>query len=50
MDTLSIDDTENDVFADDVSDEALETAAGSGNQVTHAACTGIWSTFCNAAG
>jgi len=49
MDTLSIEDTGNDAFADDVSDDALEIAAG--NDVaggTSAACTAtlIWSTFC----
>jgi hypothetical protein len=48
MDTPSVEDTENDVFADDVSDEELEIAAGSGSQVTLAACTGVWSTFCPA--
>jgi hypothetical protein len=51
MDTLRIERTENDVFADDVSDDALEIAACSGNDVavgTSAACTStlIWSTFC----
>jgi hypothetical protein len=48
MDTPSIEDIENSVLADDVSDEALEIAAGSGSQVTLAACTGVWSTFCPA--
>jgi hypothetical protein len=51
MDTLSIEDTETDMLADDVNDEALEIAACSGNGVavgTSAACTStlIWSTFC----
>jgi hypothetical protein len=50
MDNSEHRDVEIDAFADDVSDEALETAAGSGNQVMYAACTGVWSTFCNAAG
>jgi len=50
METLSIEDTETHVFADDVSDEALEIAARS-NDVwigTSANCTAtvIWSTFC----
>ena len=50
MDTLTVEVTQNDdVFVNDVSDEALEIAAGSGNGVpigTSAACTVIWSTFC----
>jgi hypothetical protein len=50
MGTLSIEDTEY-VFADDLSDEALEIAAGTANGVpvgTSANCTAtvIWSTFC----
>jgi len=48
MDLPSIEDTENDVFADFVNDEELGIAAGSGSQVTLAACTGVWSTFCPA--
>jgi len=51
MTTLSIEDTEDHVLSDDVSDEALEIAARSGNDVavgTSANCTAtvIWSTFC----
>ena len=51
MDTLSIEAPENDVFADDVSDDALEIAARAVGGVavgTSAACgsTHIWSTFC----
>jgi hypothetical protein len=50
MDTLTVKVTQNDdVFANDISDEALEIAAASGNGVpigTSAACTVIWSTFC----
>jgi len=50
MDTLTVEVTQNDdVFANEVRDEALEIAAGSGNGVpigTSAACTVIWSTFC----
>jgi hypothetical protein len=50
MDTLTVEVTQNDdVFVNDVSDEALEIAAGSDNGVpigTSAACTVIWSTFC----
>jgi len=51
MDTQSIEDLGNSVFADDVSDEALEVAARSGYDVaagTSANCTAtvIWSTFC----
>ena len=51
MDTLRIEGTEKDLFAYDVSDEALEIAAGAGNGVplgTSANCTGtfIWSTMC----
>jgi hypothetical protein len=34
------------VFAEDASDEELEIAAGA-TQVTLAACTNVWSTFCN---
>jgi len=51
MDTLSIEHAANEVFADDVSDEALEVAARSGYDLaagTSANCTAtlIWSTFC----
>jgi len=39
------------IFTDDISDEELEIAAGPENgvvaRVTLAACTGVWSTFCN---
>lgn len=45
MDTLdnSVDEFE---FADDLSDDELEIAAGE-MRVTLAACTNVWSTFCN---
>ena len=52
MDTLNTEKIENDVLDYDVTDEALEIAAVSGDylatRVTLAACTNIWSTFCNA--
>ena len=47
MDAQQIEGTEDQVFADDVSDEALEAAAVA-MRVTLAACTAVWSTFCNA--
>jgi len=51
MDSSIIEDIDNDVIAHDISDEALEAAAGAASdvaiQVTLAACTGVWSTFCN---
>jgi len=49
MDTPSIEDIANDVFADDISDEALEIAGTSDGVLgTSAACTPthVWSTFC----
>ena len=47
MNAQQIEGTEDQVFADDVSDEALEATAVA-MRVTLAACTGVWSTFCNA--
>ncbi len=49
MDRRSNEEIENDVFTDDVSDEALEIAAASSGVLgTSAACTPthVWSTFC----
>ena len=46
MNTLDNEVEENSLFDEDVSDEALEISAGA-TRVTLAACTNVWSTFCN---